>query len=1207
MNSGYDNNTMIKDLESEDNIRREIINDFSHNILVEAGAGSGKTTIMVERILNQVITQGTDPEKIVAITFTEKAANELKERFQTRLLERYSSERKNDEEGQSDICKRLKKAIDSIDKIQISTIHSFCSRMLREMPFEAGLGMELTIVQDAEEKKMKEKLFSEFCESDMTAVDPQIEKLKAQLRNVNINPEALVAPFAEICDKSDVEWVYEKNLSALNYNSIYKKADGYAAQIMKLLLLQPGSTDGFTAEQLKNGGSFAATEDPVIKDKTCDFCRMYQASGSKELDKLMKALSDIDKNPCAARKDKNKNYNSAMFEVGKKVNENYIAAKLEDMIKNLNVEYQKFRHSLCMSYLEYAIAYYQSVKHKEKKLTNDDLLLYACNMIYNSKTAREFFKRKYESFYVDEFQDTNPIQTQLLFYLSAAEDKSNAGGLPKDWLQCKLEDGRIFMVGDPKQSIYSFTGADITLYSRVRDKLTLEDNGIVYKLKANYRSNRRVCNWIQSTFTKSSSNKDYGFPTISDPAEAGQAVFEGIITPAPDEKPAENMLKGIYSYDLGIATKDEMIAKDAAFISGLIMKAIESKVQISMYNAKAKKTLTRAVSYGDFLIITWNTTSMTAYIKAMKDRGIPISVSGKIESKTLEEVQNLSLLLNFLENYNSSYLLATVLEQIFGCHYEADERFKFNSIVWNEEKINEIEDERLKKALLRLHRLLKLRIFEPPMVVVEHIVNDFKLISGSKKYDYITLSVAMGNVEQMLEIIRSEQYSNLSDIALRLDALVNDKLDREMSITDLVDERGEYNAVRIMNLHKAKGLEGNIVILADPATKADAKDDKIIYTEEHGQKKGYVKIVSDRNEIYGQPDGWSTINDINKKLKIQELVRLNYVACTRAKEALIVSSGQAMTANGRKIEQRSWTDFVGQIVIDDEMKKACGALLDCSAMTEDTNAATEDKPTDNSEEWKIIDTKEQADILLQENRIKIDAANEPLSITIHPSSQFNYVARSKEQSATSRFRGNLYGIIVHRLFQLLVEERDSESAVRIKKAIHTGLESEALTIKQCRNLNLDEEVSKESLAVQKQILFDTLYENLEDISNSFLNNMPMQELLKNADAVYTELPFWIRMEGRMAEAFAEAENLKSRKVGKHIYVSGIMDLVVVKGNHYTIIDYKTNAKGDDEDTAAFIKDLYLHYQPQLDLYEKAIRTIAGEAVTVEKRLYSLYD
>ena len=183
----------------EDKTRNEILGDYINNLLIEALAGAGKTTILVDRLKAQVKT--TDPSKIVAITFTEKAADELKGRFQEKLLEEYNEASGAEKDA-------LQNAVEHINDIQISTIHAFCNKLLKEMAFEAGLGLDFEVVQDVNEEEVIRTFFENFCRDDAQRED------RERLAKAGINAEQLFSTFKAMCYKKNVdEWVYDDALS----------------------------------------------------------------------------------------------------------------------------------------------------------------------------------------------------------------------------------------------------------------------------------------------------------------------------------------------------------------------------------------------------------------------------------------------------------------------------------------------------------------------------------------------------------------------------------------------------------------------------------------------------------------------------------------------------------------------------------------------------------------------------------------------------------------------------------------------------------------------------------------------------------------------------------------------------------------------------------------------------------------------------------
>jgi ATP-dependent exoDNAse (exonuclease V) beta subunit (contains helicase and exonuclease domains) len=1181
----------------EDKKREQILTDFSKNILIEAGAGSGKTTILVNRILNQIKATEITMDKIVAITFTDKSAIELQDRFQAQLskdLQLATGEEKQ----------KLKKAMADVDKIHISTIHSFCLGLLKEMPFEAGLSLDTTVVQDQLDMKFKKEIFSNFCEADLSHQDLKINQLKAQLREVDINPEILQNDFFSICEKDGVTWVYDKDVINTDAQEFFNRGKKILELIQAVLSSEYDPAIGFTEEELRLGGAESEDQTPIIKEDTCLALKWLARTRDQEpSSEILDIIAKLDKslNICVAQNSKSKNYSQVLLEMGKQVNKKLKELKLDLACANLKEDYSRYRHALCVQFLIKTIAYFNLEKKKEKKLTNKDLLVMARNMIRDSAVARAFFKAKYHCFYIDEFQDTDPIQTELLFYLV-----SEQMGLPDNWEDCQLKDGTLCMVGDPKQSIYAFTGADIKLYNRVKEKMEKDDNCVVYGLQRNYRSNKKICNWVEYTFSKKESN--FGFPDSKEPGN-NQAVFEGMNAFANGISNDESTLNGVYRYHIGAGTKDELVKRDAVFVAEMVADLIENKTQINDYNTLSKTFFKRNVSPGDFLILTWNTTHMSDYVLALKKKGLPVSVSGKIETKALEEVNNLVDLLDYLNDQNN-YQLAVVLEKLFGCHLEEDKLFNYNHLLLNHaEELNAIQDENLKASLIYLRNLLDLTKEFSPMMVVEQIINDFKVIRANKKYDANTLNEAMGNLEQVMEVVRSEPYSTFSDIASRLKNLTESHLDREMSITDLIQEDGNHNAVRIMNLHKSKGLEGNIVILANPSIKAKGYSESVILIDETDQKNGYLKIKTSTRKILGAPAGWGEAECINDRSKVEEYLRLLYVASTRAKEALIVSSADTLERS-KTVNHTAWKELEEFISCDDHTGQLFNGALNHEVLLRNS-LNIEDR---QSEVWGIVDIEDGFQKHQNQINQKIKHLQKSLINHVNPSKTIHKISDAdqksgKHNSETTCFRGTLYGTIVHQFFQQLIERiRVSDDQIderelkkMIKKSVIAGLESEPLTEHHCELLKLNRNLIGvlTMMTEQTKAIYNVLNDDLLKKYDAFCADEVFLKLIKKADAVYAEMPFQLMI--RPEELIECSPILTSNN--KKTSIRGVMDLVLVNGNNYTIIDFKTNSKEDEEENLAIFKDrLTAMYRPQLDLYEIALKKMMG-ASDVKSMLY----
>src|SRR5699024_11094902 len=155
----------------------------------------------------------------------------------------------------------------------------------------------------------------------------------------------------------------------------------------------------------------------------------------------------------------------------------------------------------------------------KNQLTFNELLYKAAELLKNSDTAKKHFKDKYRFFYIDEFQDTDPIQAELILHLT---HEGKTSSRLKDWQDSRPKPGSLFVVGDPKQSIYRFRRADISIYNQV--KKIIEDNGELVYLDINFRSSNNICNWVENTFKN---REDFGFKEKSTETQAG---FERILS-----------------------------------------------------------------------------------------------------------------------------------------------------------------------------------------------------------------------------------------------------------------------------------------------------------------------------------------------------------------------------------------------------------------------------------------------------------------------------------------------------------------------------------------------------------------------------------------------------------------------------------------------------------------------------------------------------
>ena len=1268
-----DNVCLEERLKEEQENRHEILNTFEYNILIEAGAGAGKTTLIVERLIQQIKTTELQMDQIVVITFTEKAAEELKGRFQQKLYQAQKDE-KEDEKKQ-----KLTQAVNEMDKIQISTIHSFCNRMLLEMPFEAGFGMDMSIIQGQELEEKQKNFFLRFCKDCAGGYD---------FGAIGIKAEQLFVLFQQMCNKKDVEWVYDKSVNSNTFDSIIESI--IKSTNLCLCEIKDSLEGSFKKTEIKAGGSINGS-DPVIKEETIA-CYQYILNHASGIDyrgvellnkiKVNEGKTGVTVSACVSRDSKEKAYEKNALEKSKKV---YADLKNKDIGKDMQEIKQawpNYCHALCMSFLEAACVAYQKQMKEENVLDHDDLLYYTRKMLLDSEIARDYFKNKFQYFYIDEFQDTDAIQVDILYLLTGKEQQ---GTWERD--KVEFEPAKFCLVGDPKQSIYGFRGADIKQYNLVKKQMKKQENACkIYYLHQNFRSDKNVCDWINATFQRQN-NSVFGFESCENAeqsqakGESCQAGFDGILCDK-KEKTGNKSVSGVESYHIkaeGENQQQEIVRADAEYVSDIIEKMV-GKEEIEV-NDELRK-----VCYSDFLILTWNTLNISTYVTACKKKGIPVSVAGNIKLENVEEVSNLLCLLDYFTDTGNKFKLAMVLNRIFGWDLKRTEEFDYHKKIWKEETLDDSNS-----AISTLHEWMEKRRKLSPMQFVELLVDDLQLLMGNKIYDSKEVAYAYGNLELCMETIRESAYGTLEDIYLLLKNMVNSKVEVELSI-----KNEQNNAVRIMNLHKAKGLEGNIVILADPAMKYNKKTSDILFHE----KNAYTNLSISYENSYANENKWlckniGKSNDYEKFSKEaedrleEERIRLLYVACTRAKNALMISTSN-LKNKGRGWDKNenytAWEVLLENNVIENNVVEndaiendavendavendavendaienkvssnvnAQNTIANVSCMTTDENDAEEPKVhqiQNNLEEndclGRIFDLQDipqgiEETIQKENTRIKFVIANpshlekgrkvreqeqekEILEVADHLSAGDNTLIQEKFEASKAIPHGNMYGTILHKMFEqvvlkahsLLRENKepdgitDPEWNCMVNAAVEEGMACHVLNRTQCKNLSISnpENVMNKSEQEQKEMVQKALCENLIEHGKKLLVDSEMMDEIKGAKNIYTELPFAMTISSERAMQIHEAVGIKNYEEGQEVFVNGVMDLLLeFEDGYYVIWDYKSNCKKQDETIQDFETRLQEEYETQLAMYEEALRQFALDTVkNVEKKLYHLY-
>jgi len=458
---------------SDQKQRDLIATALDETLFVEAGAGTGKTKSLVTRIANLITSGRATIDSVAAITFTEAAAAELRDRVRRELEERVQAE--NTDTVERDRCYE---AVSGMENASIQTLHSFAGSLLRECPLEAGLPPAYEVVEEIEADINFEERWQRWLEMAMDS--PEIAPYMQRALNLGLN----------IAHLRTVANLFHRSYDLLpdSIPSLTESPKNAARQVVEssaaIRGLLPLAKDGLADALANHANRVAELGDRLDSLGADSDAALALLARSKKLSATRGRQDDWDINP------------------GTGING---CKELKDLLKELedvrNNELEIARRAVLLPLLDnlrqFIVDYVQE-RRRAGKAEFHDLLIWARNMLRDNPGARAHFQRRFSHILIDEFQDTDPIQAEIAFFLSGEPgDCTCTDSTTIDWTTTFITPGRLFIVGDPKQSIYRFRRADIATVEQVRDLIGDEN---VVPLVQNFRSQNTIINWVNSVF-----------------------------------------------------------------------------------------------------------------------------------------------------------------------------------------------------------------------------------------------------------------------------------------------------------------------------------------------------------------------------------------------------------------------------------------------------------------------------------------------------------------------------------------------------------------------------------------------------------------------------------------------------------------------------------------------------------------------------------
>lgn len=1204
------------------------------HLLIAAAAGSGKTAVLVNRIIRKILEGETNVDEILALTFTHAAAEEMQERIENAIINKIETET---DEKTIELLERQRILLSGAN---ISTLHSFCQRIIRLNFSVLGLDPEFRMAGEEELRLIKQDAIEELFEEEYREENEAFLRFtdafggdaKGDSKIYSLILRLYEFSRSEANPKKWLDWAAD----SLNLEEGATLSDTIWYDVIEKDISLKLEDALFEANRVLEGieeYSLNAYED-VVKDDICELNNLITTVAKKDFSKITTAFSSVNFKRIPTVKGADDEFKVLSQNIVKEprdfykntvknLKEKYFQINEEDYIENLKIASKDMTELVRL--VNKFDKKFSSVKRSKNILDFSDLEHFALNLLTDEDAKKEEIIKpskvalalgeKFKEIMVDEYQDTSGVQEALISLIIAAGNS------------------KLFCVGDVKQSIYRFRLADPSLFlKKYREYRNLGDNYSRIDLAKNFRSREEIISAINYIFMQVMNEETMELNYGKD-----EALYLGA-----DYPEEENSLKSPVEFTVFIRQTDKekeeseninpelsSLEEEAHYIAKQIKKLIEEKKQV--FDKELKKY--RSISYRDIVILLRSVQGKAEIIlDVLKNYDIPshATVDGGYFQNT--EVRLMIAFLTVIHNSRQDIPLAAVLaspigsfsfEEIAEIRTNFEEGDLFDSLLFATSMESELNENLKKKVSGFLAKLSRWRALARENSVADLISI---LYQDTGFYDYVGALpnglIRQGNLRLLTD--RAAAYEETDYRGLFRFLQFIKKLERtseDLSSAKTLSEND--NVIRIMSIHKSKGLEFPVVILADLGKSwntMDTSSELLIHS-----KLGLGPYFVDIDSSYRYP----TFPRVAVSTKIYseniaEELRTFYVALTRAREKLIMVGSFKGDDNFIKKLRRysaftqstdvklpgfltfganSYLDFILMSLIRHEDGECLREAAECFA-----NPKKFLNYNDNSK-WIINIFSPFAEDNEEENNLKDDILskvknNEKLPSTIYKDEVEKILNWRYDDKGLKEVKGKISVTELKRRFleiesgtvNIFKEEMIYERPEFLQKTTKlTNMEYGTLMHSIMEHINHKNVNSLENIKTEIDRLISKNIIKKEDVSRINLAHVlgfftsKIGLRLKNAKRVYKELPF---------SKFIDANRIYKSVKNEKIITQGIIDLIFIDENDKLIlIDYKTDKLFDE----SIIKD---RYSVQIALYKEAAEEILKRKVN-ESYLYML--
>lgn len=1212
--------------------QQKAIDKEDSDILVAAAAGSGKTAVLVERMIQKIIRdeQPINVDELLVVTFTKASAQEMKERIGMALEKQLELNPSSD---------HLKKQSSLLNKASISTIHSFCTEVIRSNYYLLELDPNFRTAEEIEIKLLMDEVIEELLEaeysdefnehffdfvdrytSDRDDSDLQSLILKLYRHAIsNPNPNEFLRSFVnqyDVIDKEIDEIPFIQELKKYIQDDLITCINGYK-QALELINSPDGPEkygDLFTQEYFALESLFHASElswDEIQKRlQNISFNRLptiKKTEGDQRKKELAKSFRDHAKTTIEDVKNK---YFSRSIEVHlKQIHE------LKPLCEKLISLVEQFIYQFKQAKLENGILDFNDLEHYALEILMEKN---EHNVLIPSSVAK-VYQDKFTEVLVDEYQDTNYVQESILRLITRGVGAS----------------GNLFMVGDVKQSIYRFRLAEPQLFISKYNTFEKEQNGntgLRIDLSKNFRSRAEVLDATNFIF-KQIMGKELGGIQYDEDAmlklgasypEYADCTSELVLLTKEDDETSQD--------ESEVIVEEKLERIEARYVANRMKELVESN-----YLVTDRSGAMRPVKYSDMAILGRSLSNADLYIEECKALGIPLYAEKSRDLFETIEVAVFINLLKIIDNTIQDIPLASVLRSPIVGLTEGDlTRIRLNgkgsfydachAYLKNHENLNQPLTNKLNEFFQQLTKWKQYVKRESLSIFI------WKVLKESTYFDFV--GGLPGGKQRQTNLI------TIFDRAKALEETNYRSLFQFLRFLDRMKDRGEElgevrmlseqeNVVQMMTIHKSKGLEFPVVFVVNTSKQFNMQDlsAKFILQKELGLGMNFV------HPVYRTTNSTLLKETIKRKEReelISEELRILYVALTRAKEKLIlvgrVKDVEKTIDQWREIENykewllplniiggaKCYLDWIGPSVIRHDSSHAIRTDDDLWTTTSEiqfypcrwsysiVNASTvlafekEEEKSSKSAVYEAIQKQEAIQVGSEQYK---DILESNLNwkygfkqATLHrPKQSVTELKRKmqEEDPYTQTYRSSKSFPLERPKFMSEKKMNQAERGTATHAVMQNIDYQFVSTINEIQQ-QIDQMVLKELITSEQSAAV-----NSADIYQFCLSRLGM--IVQNAAQKMREVPFSYGV--YTDEIYKDWEEEK-----EIVLVQGIIDLLLIKGEEVILVDYKTDRTGSFTSDEELKTEAIKRYGVQLDLYSRAIEASMDKKVT-SKFLY----